>query len=273
MCFTGGVYISTVCIRHVSGNMKKHTTSWGNVADWYDKHLADANTFHAQVVAPNLTRIVNLQPHESLLELGCGQGFFLEQFSAYSKKLTGVDVAKELILRAVTRGVEAEYVVASAEDATILSGKTFDVITIVLALQNMRNLDAVVANLSRLLAPGGRVCIVLNHPTFRIPKHSSWGTDTEQKIQYRRIDSYLREQEHDIDMTPGTKETHKKSLTKSYHRPLQVYMKAFAKESFVITALEEWISHRKSEPGPWAKAEDIARKEIPLFMCLVLKKL
>jgi hypothetical protein len=38
-----------------------------------------------------------------------------------------------------------------------------------------------------------------------------------------------------------------------------------------VTMLEEWNSHRKSEPGPRAKAEDLARKEIPLFLCLVAK--
>lgn len=248
-------------------------TSWGAVADWYDKHLDDANTYHAQVVAPNLLRVVDLQSHESLLELGCGQGFFLEKFSEYSKKLAGVDLAQTLILRAATKGIPADLIVGSAEDPKIMQGRTFDVITIILALQNMKNIAAVVSNLSRLLAPGGRVCIVLNHPTFRVPKSSSWGIDTENNVQYRRVDGYLSEQELLIDMAPGKKDAHKKTFTKSYHRPLQVYMKAFAKEGFAITKLEEWISHRKSEPGPWAKAENIARKEIPLFMCLVLRKL
>ena len=56
-------------------------TSWGNVAEWYDKHLNDDNTYHSQVVLPNLLRVVDLGSNESLLELGCGQGFFLEKFS------------------------------------------------------------------------------------------------------------------------------------------------------------------------------------------------
>lgn len=245
-------------------------TSWGNVAEWYDKHLQDENTYHAQVVLPNLLRVVDLQPNEALLELGCGQGFFLEKFSRISKKLTGVDLGKSLIEQAQKKGIEAEFIFASADDENILKGKTFDVITIILALQNMKNLPAVMKNVKRLLKPNGRVCIVLNHPSFRIPQKTSWGMDKENKIQYRRVDAYLSEFEAKIDMTPGKK--NKKEFTQSYHRPLQVYMKAFAKEGFAITKIEEWISHRKSE-GAWAKAENTARKEIPLFMCLVLKNL
>lgn len=248
----------------------KKDTSWGKVADWYDKHLQDENTYHAQVVLPNLLRVVDLQPNEALLELGCGQGFFLEKFSRISKNLTGVDLGKALIEQAQKKGIEAEFIFASADDEKILKGRTFDVITIILALQNMKNLPAVMKNVKRLLKPNGRVCIVLNHPAFRIPQKTSWGMDKENKIQYRRVDSYLSEFEAKIDMTPGKKS--KKEFTQSYHRPLQVYMKAFAKEGFAITKIEEWISHRKSD-GAWAKAENTSRKEIPLFMCLVLKNI
>ncbi len=249
----------------------KKDTSWGGVAAWYDKHLESDNTYHAQVVAPNLIRIVDLKPHESLLELGCGQGYFIQKFSEISKKVTGVDLGKSLVDMARKSVPSAKFFVGNAEDEKILKGETFDVITIVLAIQNMKNLGRVVKNLKRLLADSGRVCIVINHPTFRVPKSSSWGMDSEQKIQYRRVDAYMSEREIQIDMTPGSK-THKK-MTVSYHRPLQVFSKAFSKEGFAITKIEEWISHRKSEKGPHAKAEDTARKEIPLFMCLVLKKL
>ena len=58
----------------------------------------------------------------------------------------------------------------------------------------------------------------------------------------------------------------------SYHRPLQLYMKELAKHGFVLAGLEEWISHRLSEKGPRAKAEDRARKEFPLFLMLNARK-
>lgn len=248
----------------------KKDTSWGKVADWYDKHLDGDNTYHAQVVLPNIVRVVDLKPDESLLELGCGQGFFVTEFSKISKHVVGVDLGKELIEIAKKNIANAKFLAGNAEDQKILQGEKFDAIIIVLALQNMKDLGAVVKNMSRLLKKDGRVVIVLNHPTFRIPKHSSWETDREAKAQYRRIDAYMSEMETKIDMAPGAGSG---EYTLSYHRPLQVYSKSFLKEGFAITKIEEWISHRKSEKGPMAKAEDKARKEIPLFMCLVLKRL
>ena len=64
----------------------------------------------------------------------------------------------------------------------------------------------------------------------------------------------------------------KKVLTKSFHRSLQDYTKAFAKAGLCISKIEEWISHKQSQSGPRQKAEDVARKEIPIFMCLELCK-
>jgi hypothetical protein len=113
------------------------------------------------------------------------------------------------------------------------------------------------------------IYVVLNHPAFRIPKASGWGWDEQAKIQYRRIDRYLSESKTEIDMHPGEKRGER---TISFHRPLQYYVKALGKAGFSVAALEEWNSHKHSEPGPRAAAEDRARKEIPLFLCLVAKK-
>ncbi|MEK9195683.1 MAG: SAM-dependent methyltransferase, partial [Patescibacteria group bacterium] len=100
---------------------------------------------------------------------------------------------------------------------------------------------------------------------FRIPQRSSWGWDEVKRIQYRRIDSYLTESAITVDMHPGSK---KKETTLSFHRPLQTYVNAFIKHGFVMTRMEEWISHKQSMKGPRQAAEDHSRKEIPLFLMI-----
>lgn len=110
----------------------------------------------------------------------------------------------------------------------------------------------------------------MNHPAFRIPKHSSWGWDPstgsgQVVAQYRRIDEYLSESRTNIQMHPGDDP---KTTTMTFHRPLQWYMKLLAKHGFAVTRLEEWISPKKSQKGPRQIAEDKARKEFPLFIFL-----
>ena len=111
--------------------------------------------------------------------------------------------------------------------------------------------------------------LVLNHPAFRVPQHSDWGYDNTKGVQYRRVERDLSELHIPIQMHPGADPREK---TLSFHRPLQSYAKALASAGFAIARIEEWNSHKKSQPGPHAKAEDLARKEIPLFLLIEAKK-
>lgn len=121
----------------------------------------------------------------------------------------------------------------------------------------------------------GRFVFVLNHPAFRIPQSSDWFFDERSSSgnkgkQGRVVYEYLSEGTIKIDMNPGIpkERVREKKYTISYHRPLQVFVKLLAKHGFAVTRLEEWSSHKKSQEGPRANAENNARKEIPMFMCI-----
>ncbi len=255
--------------------MQKKSTSWGNVAGWYNQHLEENDdTYQEKLIKPNLLRILSPKPGEEILDVGCGQGFFARELARAGAKVVGVDVAGELIKLAKEHpGKNETYLVLSAEKMVSLSSNRFDAAICILALQNIKNLQAAISEISRVLKPGGRLVLVLNHPTFRIPGASSWAYDEKTSTQYRNINKYLSEITQEVDMTQGITDEKKKRFTMSFHHPLQVYFKAFAKAGLCVTRLEEWVSHKTSDKGPRKAAEDVARKEIPLFMCLELKKI
>ncbi len=249
---------------------KKKETSWGGVANWYEAHLKGDDTYHAKVIAPNLMRILNPKQGKKVLDIGCGEGYFTRLIDASGAYVEGADIAKELIAKAKATSPDITFHVAPAESMAAIKSGYFDAITCVLALQNMEKLDAVVKECARILKPRGRAIFVLNHPVFRIPKKTAWGWDDKERVQYRRSDAYLSQSRASIEMAPGK---NAKDVTWSFHRSMQDYMKAFANGGFAMTRLEEWISHKKSEKGPKQAAEDTARKEFPLFMCIELTKL
>jgi len=247
--------------------MKKKNTSWGSVARWYDELVeGEAGTYQKELILPNLTRLLDIKRGDTILDFACGQGFFSREFANAGAIVTGVDISSELIALAKKRSPkQISFHIAPADNVHFLSDRSVDKITIVLALQNIENVQGALNECARILKKDGKLFIVLNHPAFRIPKRSSWGWDSEAKIQYRRIDNYLSESTERIAMHPGDR-PHETTL--SFHRPLQFYAKALAKAGLYITRIEEWNSHKKSEPGPRARAENIARKEIPLFLFL-----
>ncbi|MDD5152482.1 MAG: class I SAM-dependent methyltransferase [Candidatus Pacebacteria bacterium] len=253
------------------GTFVAKKTSWGGVAGWYDKLLEQGDdTYQTKVILPNLVRAMSIKKGARVLDLACGQGFFSRAFALEGAEVAGVDISKELIALAQKQSPkEIRYFVRAADDLGVFQDGYFEKITIVLSLQNIEAPHKVFKECARILAPGGKLFIVLNHPAFRIPKESSWAYDEETKTQYRRIDRYMTESKAVIDMNPS----HPGIVTTlSFHRPLQYYFKTLANAGFSVARLEEWLSHRESEEGPRKEAEDRARMEIPLFLFLEAQK-
>ncbi len=245
-------------------------TSWGGVGDWYDKHLQSGTTNHDTVVYPRLTRLLGDVRGKKILDLACGQGIFSYRLANDGALVTGVDLGRELIdiakKESEGRKKVPDFFVSPSHDLYMIKDGEIDIVIVSLAIQNIEDVKGTFTECERILKNGGRLFLVMNHPAFRIPKESSWGFDEKKDLQYRRLDSYLSEQKVKIDMTPGSEKD--KKYTYSFHRPLQYYSKLLEKSNFLIKRIEEWESIKASEPGTRQKAENKARKEFPLFLCL-----
>jgi ubiquinone/menaquinone biosynthesis C-methylase UbiE len=246
-------------------------TSWGGVAEWYNTLLEEnSDTYQAKVILPNVLRVLALRPDEKVIDIACGQGFFTREFKKAGALVVGSDISKELITQASRQSRSIPFHVAPSDKLAFAQDHSYETAVMILALQNIEPMDATFKEAARVLTQNGRLVLVLNHPAFRVPKHSGWQYDEEAQVQYRRIDRYLSGEKVMIDMHPGEK---KKVKTVSFHRSLQDISKSLLKNGFAITRLEEWISHKTSGSGPRKLAEDTARKEIPLFLMLEAKKI
>ena len=239
-------------------------TDWSDVSDWYHEHLSEHDTYHTKVVVPNLLRILGDVKGKSILDVACGEGMIGGELLKQEAKVVGVDLGKELIALAQKNYPKGVWVHGDAQEIPQAVKETFDVVLCTLALQNIKDVKKVFAGVKQAMKPHARFLFVINHPAFRIPKLSDW--QFQNDVQYRRESAYMSESTHKMDMTPSKKA--EKQYTVSFHRPLQYYAKLLANEGFAITRLEEWVSHRTSEKGPRQLAEDTARKEFPLFLCI-----
>lgn len=243
----------------------KAKNSWGEVANWYEDLLTSPRSFQSNVILPNLQRLLDLKKTDIVLDLACGEGFFPAQFEKHCK-LTGIDIAPELINLAREKCKNSEFIVAKAENIDKLTLPKFNKVYTVLAIQNIQGLNETFKNISSFLTPGGQWIIVMNHPAFRQLKNSEWLYIKEAEVQYRLLSKYMTSYKEEILMNPSKRET-KKTLT--YHRPLQEYIKVAKNNGLALTNMEEWISHIVQDTD----YKETARKEFPMFMTLVFSKL
>jgi len=244
----------------------KKSTSWENeyVIGEYQKEL----------ILPNLLRLMEIKKGEAILDVACGPGFFANEFFKKGARVVGVDISEKLVNLAKKNYPKIDFRAGSADNVSFWGEKSFDKAVMILAIQNIEKVQETLAECAKVLKPQGKLFIVMTHPAFRALKESSWGWDDKNQVQYRRMDKYLSESKQQILMHPSMDSGQfKGNYTTSFNRPLQYYFKAINKAGMAVGRLEEWNSHRKSEPGPRAKAEDIARREIPMFLMMEIIKL
>ena len=237
------------------------------MAEWYDTLVgAEGSEYHQKVVLPGVLRLLNPRPGEAVLDVACGQGVLCRKLAQRGAKVTGIDASPALIDAARARGpAEIDYRVGDARELSFLAAESFDSAACVLAIQNIHPIRPVFESAARALKGGGRFVLVMMHPAFRGPKETTWGWDEAAKVQYRRVDRYLIPRKTPIVAHPGSDPG---TYTWSFHKPIELYVKASRQAGLLIDTLEEWPSHKTSEPGPRAAAENAAREEIPMFLVL-----
>jgi len=242
-------------------------TGWGDVAEWYDQLIGEEGSeFHRHVVLPGAVRLLDPQAGQSIVDIACGQGVLCRLLQQQGMRVVGIDAAAELIRAARQRGpINIEYHIGDARDLSALPAGAFDAAACILAIQNIHPIVPVFKETSRLLHTGGRFVLVMMHPCFRGAKETSWGWDDEQKVQFRRVDRYLIPRKTPIVTHPGQNPG---GYTWTFDKPLEAYVKALSGAGLLIDAMEEWVSHKTSDSGPRAGAENTARKEIPMFLAL-----
>lgn len=118
---------------------------------WDASLYADNGRFVA-LMAEALVELLNPKAGESILDLGCGDGYLTQRLAASGATVLGVDSSPQMVAAAKERGVDARCV--SGE--TLTFDQQFDAVFSNAALHWMSDHDAVLQGVHRALKPRGR---------------------------------------------------------------------------------------------------------------------
>ena len=130
-------------------------------AEWYDGW----NQPHAERNAPDVREL--LGPGDGLcLDLGCGGGLYFDVLAATGRTVVGLDRSADQLR--IARGRNRQIVQGDAAALPFADG-TFRAVATLWISTDVDDFAAVLAEASRVLAPGGRLIFYGAHPCFNGP--------------------------------------------------------------------------------------------------------
>jgi SAM-dependent methyltransferase len=135
------------------------TARYDEIASEYDSYYSHGRYVREdRIVAATLARLV--EPGDRVLDLGCGTGKALELLPIHSSYV-GIDVSAGMLAEARLKFPNGEFHVGLAENLPILDESIDFVVSTFGSLSHVQDANQVVGEIARVLAPGGRFCIML----------------------------------------------------------------------------------------------------------------
>ena len=235
----------------------EHVSRW-----WQDEFTDGADPEYEEQILPLAAE--HLAGATDIVDIGCGEGQVARVAARLDgvARVVGVDPTAAQIVVARERAGGPVYARAGAAALPFRSG-SFDAAVACLVFEHIRDVDGAIAEVARVLRPGGRFVFFLNHPLLQTP-NSGWIDDQvlDPPEQYWRIGDYLVEDE-------TLEEVEKDVFIPFIHRPLSRYANALAASGLTIGHMEE----PAPPPGFLARASEYAAAAtIPRLLLLVCSR-
>jgi SAM-dependent methyltransferase len=214
------------------GRGREDPTGWHSpvvTAWWQEGFTEGADPEYAEQLLP--LAALHLEGATEVLDVGCGEGQVSRLAATVGgvSRVAGVDVSWRQLTEARRRGGRG----AAQAEATALPFATgsFDAAVACLVFEHITDALGAIAEVGRVLRPGGRFLFFLNHPLLQTPG-SGWVDDDLLGEQYWRLGPYLGEDHCLEEVDAGV-------WIPYVHRPLSVYINALVGAGLVVTRMEE----------------------------------
>jgi len=188
--------------------------------------------FSAYYERPAMIRLAGDVQGRRILDAGCGSGPLTAELRDRGAVMTGLDGSPALIELARDRlGDDVPLHVVDLSEPLPFADDSFDDVVASLVLHYLEDWEGPLAEIQRVLKPGGRLLLSVHHPVHQV-------VDRPEADQFA-VWPYTEDYEFDGETVELT----------FWHRSLRVMSEAFATAGFSISVIDE------PEPSPDTPSE------------------
>ncbi len=198
-------------------------------ADHYDSFAESYSTenesglFNAYYERPAMIDLAGDVDGHRVLDAGCGSGPLFAALRAKGAIVTGIDASPAMIKLARQRlGENADLHVADLSQPLPFPDAAFDDVVVSLVLHYLQDWRAPLTELRRVLKPGGRLLLSVNHPTV----YKVFYPDADYFAVTQFVEEYTFNDGQSMELT-------------YWHRPLHAMTDAFTEAGFRVWVISE----------------------------------
>jgi len=227
---------------------------WEASADSWVRFVRDGKDYYRYYsTEPAMLDVVGDVNGRYLLDLGCGEGYWCRALARRGARVVGIDFSSRMIEEAIEAEKEErlgiEYHVADATDLRMFNDELFDMATSFMALQDIEDYDAAVAEASRVLKYNGSLLFAIPHPCFetraigdtRVAGWQRYWEDSAKEAVPRGEDAYFKITDYFTchSMTVLWQRAVPIMQTTGFHRTLADYVASLSRHGLLVSRLVE----------------------------------
>ncbi len=233
-------------------------TGWDESAEAWIRKMGERGDWgRVHVLDPAMLPLVDRGGFRTALDVGCGEGRFCRLLAARGIAATGIDPTARLIAEARQRDPAGTYVEGRAE-ALPFADARFDLVVSCLSLVDTEDFRAAIAEMARVLRPGGTLLVANLSSVFSAGPPVGWIRDAAGRRLWFPVDRYMEERAQRVAFSGVD--------IVNWHRPLSAYVGAFLAAGLILRVFEEPLPVG-AEPEASA-----AFRRVPWFVLMAWEK-
>ncbi len=235
----------------------KTKSQWDSAVDIYNEGMGEeGDVLNNTLIYPIIIKLLGDLKNKSVLDSGCGSGYFTAKLAINAKEVIGTDFSESFIKLCKHKYITVPNLSFQQQDVTEkmpFKDGSFDSITSKMVLQYVEDLQMFADESFRILRKSGHLIIAVDHP-FNTQFYFAQKLAGSTNPKYKSLSHYF-------DRNEQTKRSLWGKVDLSwYPKTIADYIMPFIDKGFYLNTIEELSEEKKGTPIPRVLILDFLKK-------------